>query len=315
MSMTYPAALIDLHCDTLTATHGGENSHTLDDPRSVLALSRLPKGVNWCQCFAVFVPDGLTPAEGNAYYRRFQASFVRQLSVRADAAQCRTAEDIRRAWAEGKTAAILTVENGAALGGNLAEIDRLARDGVGMLTLTWNGENPLGSGHATDHGLSPLGRAAVPRLEEAGILIDVSHLNDPGFYQLLDLVHRPFVASHSNARSVCGHPRNLTDWQIREMISRRCLIGLNYCIDFLQEDGKPELEDLLRHIDHFLELGGEDWLALGSDFDGADLPEFLRGPERVVSVYDRLLERGYSRQLCDKLFCQNAMRFFEENLT
>ena len=85
MSMTYPAALIDLHCDTLTATHGGENSHTLDDPRSVLALSRLPKGVNWCQCFAVFVPDGLTPAEGNAYYRRFQASFVRQLSVRADA--------------------------------------------------------------------------------------------------------------------------------------------------------------------------------------------------------------------------------------
>ena len=189
MSMTYPAALIDLHCDTLTATHGGENSHTLDDPRSVLALSRLPKGVNWCQCFAVFVPDGLTPAEGNAYYRRFQASFVRQLSVRADAAQCRTAEDIRRAWAEGKTAAILTVENGAALGGNLAEIDRLARDGVGMLTLTWNGENPLGSGHATDHGLSPLGRVAVPRLEEAGILIDVSHLNDPGFYQLLDLVH------------------------------------------------------------------------------------------------------------------------------
>ena len=184
-----------------------------------------------------------------------------------------------------------------------------------MLTITWNGENQLGSGNSTQHGLSELGRAAIPRLEQAGILLDVSHLNDPGFTQMLDVASRPFVASHSNARSVCGHPRNLTDWQIREMISRRCLIGLNYCIDFLQEDGKPELEDLLRHIDHFLELGGEDWLALGSDFDGADLPEFLRGPERVVSVYDRLLERGYSRQLCDKLFCQNAMRFFEENLT
>ena len=313
MSMTYPAALIDLHCDTLTATHGGENSHTLDDPRSVLALSRLPKGVHWCQCFAVFVPDGLTPAEGNAYYRRFQASFVRQLSGRADTAQCRTAGDIRRAWAEGKTAAILTVENGAALGGNLAEIDRLARDGVGMLTLTWNGENPLGSGHATDHGLSPLGRAAVPRLEEAGILIDVSHLNDPGFYQMLDVASRPFVASHSNARSVCGHPRNLADWQIREMISRRCLIGLNYCIDFLQEDGKPELEDLLRHIDHFLELGGEDWLALGSDFDGADLPSFLNSPTQAAGLYSELAER-YGVALCDQLFYGNALRFFEENL-
>ena len=127
-----------------------------------------------------------------------------------------------------------------------------------MLTLTWNGENPLGSGHATDHGLSPPGREAVPRLEEAGILIDVSHLNDPGFYQLLDLVHRPFVASHSNARSVCGHRRNLTDWQIREMAARGCLIGLNYYSPFLRSDGCPAgLDDLYRHAAHFLDLGAE----------------------------------------------------------
>ena len=310
--MTYPTALIDLHCDTLTATHGGEDSHTLDDPRSVLALSRLPKGVHWCQCFAIFVPDGMTAEESQAYYRRFQGEFARQVEERSDVAQCRSAADIKACWAQGKTAAILTVENGVALGGDLSNIDRMARDGVRMLTITWNGENQLGSGNSTQHGLSELGRAAIPKLEQAGILLDVSHLNDPGFTQMLDVASRPFVASHSNARSVCGHPRNLADWQIREMISRRCLIGLNYCIDFLQEDGKPELEDLLRHIDHFLELGGEDWLALGSDFDGADLPEFLRGPERVVSVYDRLLERGYSRQLCDKLFCQNAMRFLRK---
>lgn len=89
-----------------------------------------------------------------------------------------------------------------------------------MLTITWNGENQLGSGNSTQHGLSELGRAAIPRLEQAGILLDVSHLNDPGFTQMLDVASRPFVASHSNARSVCGHPRNLADWQIREMISR-----------------------------------------------------------------------------------------------
>lgn len=309
------ASVIDLHCDTLTVYRGGGAVHTMDDPRSVMVLSRLPKGVHWCQCFAIFVPDGMMAEESQAYYRRFQGEFARQVEERSDVAQCRSAADIKACWAQGKTAAILTVENGVALGGDLSNIDRMARDGVRMLTITWNGENQLGSGNSTQHGLSDLGRAAIPKLEQAGILLDVSHLNAPGFTQMLDVASRPFVASHSNARSVCGHPRNLTDWQIREMISRRCLIGLNYCIDFLQEDGKPELEDLLRHIDHFLELGGEDWLALGSDFDGADLPEFLRGPERVVSVYDRLLERGYSRQLCDKLFCQNAMRFFEENLT
>ena len=220
------ASVIDLHCDTLTVYRGGGAVHTMDDPRSVMVLSRLPKGVHWCQCFAIFVPDGMTAEESQAYYRRFQGEFARQVEERSDVAQCRSAADIKACWAQGKTAAILTVENGVALGGDLSNIDRMARDGVRMLTITWNGENQLGSGNSTQHGLSELGRAAIPRLEQAGILLDVSHLNDPGFAQMLDVASRPFVASHSNARSVCGHPRNLTDWQIREMISRRCLIGL-----------------------------------------------------------------------------------------
>lgn len=141
----------------------------------------------------------------------------------------------------------------------------------------------------------------------------MSHLNDPGFYQLLDLVHRPFVASHSNARGVCPHPRNLTDDQIRQMVSRRCLIGLNYYTRFLREDGQPELGDLMRHIDHFLALGAENCLALGSDFDGADLPQFLSSPTKAAGLYGELAER-YGTALCDQLFYGNTMRFFEENL-
>lgn len=112
---------------------------------------------------------------------------------------CRTADDICQAWDCGKAAVILTVENGAALGGRLERIERLARDGVRMMTLTWNGENELGSGHETDRGLSSFGKAAVQELERQGILVDVSHLNDQGFEDLLDISEKPFVASHSNA--------------------------------------------------------------------------------------------------------------------
>ena len=167
------ASVIDLHCDTLTVHRGGGAVHTMDDPRSVMVLSRLPKGVHWCQCFAIFVPDGMTAEESQAYYRRFQGEFARQVEERSDVAQGRSAADIKACWAQGKPAAILTVENGVALGGDLSNIDRMARDGVRMLTITWNGENQLGSGNSTQHGLSELGRAAIPKLEQAGILLDV----------------------------------------------------------------------------------------------------------------------------------------------
>ena len=104
------ASVIDLHCDTLTVYRGGGAVHTMDDPRSVMVLSRLPKGVHWCQCFAIFVPDGMTAEESQAYYRRFQGEFARQVEERSDVAQCRSAADIKACWAQGKTAAILTVE-------------------------------------------------------------------------------------------------------------------------------------------------------------------------------------------------------------
>ena len=183
-----------------------------------------------------------------------------------------------------------------------------------MLTLTWNGENGLGSGRQTDHGLTPFGRAAVPALEEAGILVDVSHLNDQGFRDVLELARRPFAASHSNSRTVCPHPRNLTDWQARELAARDCLIGLNYYSPFLRADGQPAgLDDLCRHAEHLLTLGAEDCLALGSDFDGADLPPCLDRCERVPALLERL-QTEFGTALAEKLAWRNARSFFEKNL-
>lgn len=333
-----PYALIDLHCDTLTALTSedygllaslrdplrrGEaaaalagrvrNTDTLDLPGRHFSLSAIPEGVRWCQCCAIFIPDGLSQEEAVSYYTLHRDNFQRQMETLSDRVlPCRTAADIETAWGQGKTAAVLTVENGSALAGRLERVEELARDGVRMLTLTWNGENEIGSGNVTDHGLSAFGRQAVRELERCGILVDVSHLNDRGFDELLEVAEKPFVASHSNARAVCPHRRNLTDAQIRELVSRGCLIGLNYAQDFLRTGERPALlEDLFRHVEHFFALGAERCLALGSDADGTDVPPGLDSPERFAGLYQYFLDRGLSACQSEGILWKNALRFFQ----
>lgn len=307
--------VFDLHCDTLTAFMSPLRCQdTLNDPCSAFALSKV-QTIPWCQCCAVFVPDGLTPQEALGYYRHHRDRFRRQCEQHAqEASACTTAEEICSAWEQEKTALVLTVENGSLLGAGLEHVEELRRDGVRMVTLTWNGENALGSGHETDHGLTPLGKEAVRALEKAGIVIDVSHLNDAGFRDVLEVAQKPFAASHSNARFVCPHRRNLEDEQIREMVMRNCIIGLNYYSLFLRSDGKDaDFDDLYRHICRFLELGAEDCLALGSDFDGADLPPCLDDCRKVPALGEYLLSRGLGRPLVEKLFWKNALEFARTN--
>ena len=336
-----PYALIDLHCDTLTALSPEDapllealrdparrgdaaaclaarvrETDTLDLPGHHFSLSAIPEGVSWCQCCAVFVPDGLSREEAAAYYDLHKNSFYRQMEALSDRVlPCRTAADIEAAWAQGKAAAVLTVENGSVLAGRPERVEALARDGVRMMTLTWNGENEIGSGNVTDHGLSPFGKEAVRELERQGILIDVSHLNDKGFDDLLEIARKPFAASHSNARSICGHKRNLTDEQIQEMVSRGCLIGLNYSQDFLRTGSRPAvLDDLYRHAEHFLALGAERCLALGSDADGTDVPPGLNSPERFAGLYRYFLDRGLSTAQAEGILWKNALNFLKTHL-
>ncbi len=307
--------VVDLHCDTLTRTAPGADS--LNSPGSHWSLDAVPAGTRWCQCFAVFIPDTLKGAEAEKYFDVCSASFFRQTEevFPERMRRCTGLADIRGAWEQGKTAALLTVENGSVLNGRLDRVELLRRRGVCALTLTWNGPNELGSGHGTEGGLTSFGRDAVRELEQAGILCDISHLNDRGVEDFLDAAARPFLATHSNARSVCGHRRNLPDAVIREMVSRRCLIGLNFYECFLRDGGTGAgLEDLFLHTARFLELGAERCLALGSDFDGAEIPDCLAGPGRVLEAKEYLVSRGVSREEAERIFHGNAEDFFAENL-
>lgn len=312
-----PYALIDLHCDTLTdCKYAAGNPDTLDDPKRVLSLSAIPDDVHWAQFFAIFIPDEQRGRAAIDYFGQNHRNFVRQMKRFSDrVSPCRGLGDMEAAFAQSKTAAFLTVENGSVLAGDLSRVRVLAEAGVCAITLVWNGENEIGSGHGTGHGLSAFGRAVIPEMERCGILVDVSHLNDPGFEDLLAVAQKPFLATHSNARAVAGHRRNLTDEMIREMVRRGCLIGLNYFVSFLRDGGEvTSLDDLYRHIVHFLELGASKNLALGSDFDGAALPDCLNTPQKAAEAYGYLLARGIGQKQADGIFYQNARRFFAENL-
>ena len=224
-----PYVLMDLPCETLTDyIYKNSDPDNLDDPNRVLSLTTIPSDVHWTQFYAVFIPDEYRGQAAIDYYESNRDNFNRQMKKFQDrVVPCRTHADMEAAWAAGKTAAFLTIENGSALAGDITRVKKLADDGVRCMTLTWNGENELGSGHTTTHGMTDFGKKAVHEMEDRGILVDVSHLNDAGYKDIFETARRPFVATHSNARSICSHKRNLTDDMIREMVRRGCLIGLN----------------------------------------------------------------------------------------
>jgi membrane dipeptidase len=212
--------------------------------------------------------------------------------------------------------ALLTVEGLGAIGESLSWLEELRSRHVRAATLTWNGDNPWASGcFGAGGGLTSLGRRALVQLERLGIAVDVSHLNECGFWDVARLSVRPFFASHSNAAAVFPHPRNLTNDQFRVIRDGGGVVGLNLYGGHLGVRSQDDYHDAFRrHFDHFLCLGGEDIVCIGSDFDGMDIPAAWNGIGFIPTLYHFLLSCGYDTALLDKLFYQNARRFFLEML-
>lgn len=214
-------------------------------------------------------------------------------------------------------AAFLSIE-GAELLCTDEHIRRAYDAGVRMVTLSWNGRNQYACGAATDNdaGLTPRGRALVRTLVEMGVIIDVSHLSDAGFWEVCAETDAPFAATHSNSRKVCPHYRNLTDLQFLELLRRGGLVGINLYGPFLREDGrKATLADAVRHIEHFCGLGGREILAIGADFDGCDdLPEGVASAADIEKLAEALLQLNYPQSTVDGFFYENALRFIRRML-
>ncbi len=282
--------LFDLHCDTVFRAND-ENS-TLSDPSFEINIEKARGIEQYDQLCALWIPDEY---RGEDAVRLFQDCLK---VYRRD----RLFTDTHRMH--------LSVEGGAVLAGSIENLPLLTKNHVRALTLTWNGENELGGGAYSEASLSDFGREVVYGLEDAHIAVDVSHLNDLTFRDVMRIAKRPVIATHSNARAVADSPRNLTDDQIKEIISTGGVIGLTYHNAFLNTDeDKASIGDLLFHADRFLNLGGEDHLCLGSDFDGGVLPRDFRGLEDMYKV-EEMFQKAFSPEITEKIFYKNADKFF-----
>ena len=306
--------LFDLHCDTLV-TYQQMKADFLCDA-TMFSLRNQEKLTRMCQTMAIFVPDEVRGKAAEEYFDQ-NSAYLKSLIKKQPhlAAQAFSGEDVERITGEGKCALILSAESGACLGGRLERVEELYEAGVRFLGLVWNGENELGSGHSNEkRGLTEFGRQVIRRMEQLSMIVDVSHLNDRGFDQVCEVGERPFIATHSNLRSVAGHMRNLTEDQFQEIVRRGGLVGINLCRRFLSDEGVGDEEDIFRHVYRMLELGGENVIACGSDFDGTDVFSTLDRPEKFAAVSEYLVKRGIRQEDVKKMFFENALKFVKREL-
>lgn len=209
---------------------------------------------------------------------------------------------------------ILSIEGGEALGGNIGVLHAMFHLGIRAVGLVWNEKNEIGqgAGHGSGgKGLTAFGIEVVQTMEQLGMLVDVSHLNDPGFADVIAHSNKPFYASHSNARSLCNVPRNLTDDQIRAIASRGGLIGINFHSPFLRKSGRANVDDVIAHIDYIASLVGIDYVCLGTDFDGIPVaPVGLEDVTRLPFLSTKLRQVGYAPDDVKKVMGQNLLRLF-----
>ena len=311
--------MIDLHSDTISRfLREKPEANLIDNPFSI-SRGRLEKGGIGAQCMALFVyNDGrINPWEKlNILHDRF----LSELSL-SGIPQLRDIGEY-----DGTLKAILTTEEGASIEGRLERLETLKEWGVLIFGLVWNFENELCYPNSRDkeimrHGLKDTGFDAIAECERLGIAIDVSHLNDGGFWDVVKASRKPFMATHSNARAITDVPRNLTDEMIHALADKGGVMGLNLCPAFLSsiDPGLPSsdfaesrVSDMVRHIEHIYRAGGEDVLAIGSDFDGIEGRLEIARPDSFHLLFDALKADGMSERQIEKLRFRNALRVFSD---
>ena len=303
--------LFDLHCDTAYECATRLGSVDLMKGARHISLCRGKYLRNWRQIFAVFMPDEYRGEAAIAHYERVRDYLYRQARMfPEDFRIVKTGRSLSEDF-DG-CSAILSVEGGSVLAGRIERVQSLYDDGVRLITLTWNDSNELGDGIRAKkgRGLTPFGREVVKEMNRLRMAVDVSHLSDAGFYDVAAISSAPFVASHSNARALCGNLRNLTDEMMDTIVRRGGVIGLNFFREFLRDDGEARMTDILRHAEYMLSRGCGDSLCLGSDFDGCDVPSDMTGVESMAALYEAFLRLNYKEDLVRRIFFDNAARYF-----
>ncbi|MBR4014828.1 MAG: dipeptidase [Anaerotignum sp.] len=308
-------SFIDAHCDTIVklANRGGELAQAEDMHLDLKRLKAFPGSL---QFFAIWLDPQYyaMPMRRTMKYIDF---YHTQMEKNKDTIRhILTFADILENKRNQRLSSLLSLEGGEALEGEISALHIYYRLGVRAMTLTWNHRNALADGaaeNATGGGLTKFGKEVVSEMEALGMVVDVSHLADAGFWDVEKLAKKPFISSHSNARAICPSQRNLTDDQLRALAAKGGVVGLNFYPAFLRE-GDAGIDDVLRHTDHMLKIMGEDYIGFGSDWDGIDTT-----PKNLSHVGDmsRLLEKmeqEFGGDVMEKIREGNFLRVLQECL-
>ena len=313
--MNFP--VFDLHCDTALALLG-ENlrqAGSLRKNECHIDLERASALPGYAQCFACFttpwekLPDGMTVTQ---LFEREMVTVLREVEKNRDMISLAySASEIEENRKNGKMSAILTIEGPAGFDFDPALLEDLYKIGFRITTLGWNEQNVLCGSHKTGGGLTDLGKEYVFEAQRLGMLIDVSHISDEAFWDIMDITQAPVIATHSNSRAVHNVSRNLTDDMFKAICKTGGVAGLNMYTDFLGENAT--LETVCDHVEHWLSLGGEKHIALGGDLDGCEsLPAGFAGVQDYPKLAERLLARGINEQTVQDIFWNNAMGVIEK---
>lgn len=322
--------LIDMHCDTLWKLMdlGGKGDFVHNN--CDVCLSKLRKAESMAQFFACYV--GMTQMPGNNTEEKYEAGYDHALKMidvfhqqmrnnAEEIGQAGNYEEIVNLHNQNKLAAVLTVEEGGILNNQMSRVDKLYDEGVRLITLMWNHENCLGYPNSIDmkimrKGLKPFGIQVVKYMKEKGMLVDVSHSSDGGFWDAMTYARGHVVASHSNCRALCPHPRNLSDDMIRALANAGGVSGVNLYGAFLDGSNTSDMDAMVAHIQHMIKVGGSDFPAIGTDFDGFD--GMTRMDVKDIGEMGRLLEAleraGLSTGQIEKIWYGNVLRVLKETL-
>lgn len=313
--MKFP--VFDLHCDTALALLGTKDrtpSQLLENKLHI-DLKRAGQLDGYCQCFACFTTPYMQKWYNtdpvNVFEKELEA-ICRHVEANRDLIGIAySAQEVRSNYEKGKMSAVLTIEGPAGFHYDPELLEDLYGIGFRITSLGWNEQNELTGSHVTGGGLTDKGKAFVRRAQELGFLIDVSHISDEAFWQLMDITQGPVVATHSNSRHVCGHSRNLTDDMFRAICATGGVAGFNQCADFV--GSAPDLDTACDHFLHFLQLDPTGkHIALGGDLDGCDrLPAGFDGVQDYPKLARRLMERGLDANTVQDIYWNNALGVME----
>lgn len=316
--------LVDMHCDTLMKLLADERLSLKDGPFDI-NLDRLKTADSMVQFFACFTNfEDYENAEKANYDVAYETVLKMIARLEGEIAKnpkeialARNYEEIMQNEKNNKMSAFLTVEEGGVLNGDMSRLDALYQKGVRLITLTWNYENTLAFPNSTDpvimgKGLKDFGIEVVQKMNDLGMIVDVSHLSDGGFWDVIKYSRSPIVASHSCVRELCGQSRNMTKEMLKALGENGGVVGLNFHGGFLKEDGKASVEDMAAHFHYIADYAGMDAVALGSDFDGGIFGNELEHMGMMPRLYEALRNKHFSEAQIEQIFYKNALRVIKE---